>query len=967
MRKLLIILIFFCSLVSYGQNSNNYTVNHKNFKDLIFKNPDSALHYVKKLKIEKDATNSFFPSYYYHQDLGQYYFFVSQLDSSEHHYKKAYDISSLQGNDSLAINSNIWLANHEYFKGEMEKSLLRYEDILALSKKVDYLEGIASAYSMFASAEPDLSKKMNLYLKIDSLYTTNNIQTSLLARVKGYMAEIYLDAKGNNDLAKNYIEQCIAISKEVDYPPGEYEANRLLVKLAVQENNFDVAIQLYEQLLTQGNKIGDPTAIVVATIGLAKMHFKKKEYAKTEKYLTNVRYLIEKPQASTLAGVVHLHWAELFIALNEPKEALFHLEKAPLHPDVTDRLGFKTELNRVEIKYYDLVKDYANAYRTKLAYDEQIEYLNQQENANGFILNQQLRFKEKKQQEVALLKAQYELTDMLQKAQRNFLFGIIAFTSLVALLVFVLYRNRMKVNRKLQKVDALKTDFFTNISHEFRTPLNLISAPIQEALTNTKLSNDQRNHLEIAQKSTVRLSSLVDQLLELSKIDSGNRKLRIQQGYATQLIAAWSESFSFLAFQKNIAFKLQISDTDKLCWFDHNAVENIVINLLGNAIKYTPERGTILLSSKIVQNNLKIIIKNTGNGISTIQMKTIFNRFYQTSDHNEGIGIGLSLVKELTELHGGKINVSSDKLNWTLFDVSLCIDKKKLKNIEVIKSIEPRHSKVTTITESKTTQEEILPKNDLPILLIVEDNKDVRTLLHNTFKNMYYIIQASDGEEGIQIALNKIPDIIISDLMMPKKDGLELTKTLKNDERTSHIPIILLTAKAGDDNELTGIEFGADDYITKPFNQKILERKTASLVALRKKLQSRYSQEIILRPKEIAISSVDEKFLNKLQKILDNKLIDPAFNAADFSTAIHMSRMQLHRKLKALTGLSTTEFIRSQRLKLATQMLKKPGINISEVGYSVGFNNHAYFSKCFKEVYHCTPSEYISSHNTKIQ
>ena len=232
---------------------------------------------------------------------------------------------------------------------------------------------------------------------------------------------------------------------------------------------------------------------------------------------------------------------------------------------------------------------------------------------------------------------------------------------------------------------------------------------------------------------------------------------------------------------------------------------------------------------------------------------------------------------------------------------------------------------------------------------------------------MYYIIQASDGEEGIQIALNKIPDIIISDLMMPKKDGLELTKTLKNDERTSHIPIILLTAKAGDDNELTGIEFGADDYITKPFNQKILERKTASLVALRKKLQSRYCQEIILRPKEIAISSVDEKFLSKLQKILDNKLIDPAFNAADFSTAIHMSRMQLHRKLKALTGLSTTEFIRSQRLKLATQMLKKPGINISEVGYSVGFNNHAYFSKCFREVYHCTPSEYIASHNTKIQ
>ncbi|SEB74730.1 Signal transduction histidine kinase [Maribacter dokdonensis] len=697
------------------------------------------------------------------------------------------------------------------------------------------------------------------------------------------------------------------------------------------------------------------------------MYFKKKEFDKTEKYLTNVGYLIEKPAASTLAGIVHLHWAELFIALNEPKKALFHLEKARMYPDVTDLLGFKKELNRVEINYYDLVSDYGNAYQTKLAYDEQVKYLNQQENANGFILNQQLKFKEQQRQEVALLKAQYELTDTLQKAQRNFLFGIIAFTSLIALLIFVLYRNRIKVNHKLKEVDALKTDFFTNISHEFRTPLTLISAPIQEVLTNARLSNNQKKHLEIAQKSTVRLSSLVDQLLELSKIDSGNRKLRLQQGYATQLIAAWSESFTFLALQKNINFKLQISDTDKLCWFDHSAVENIVINLLSNAIKYTPERGTILLNTKIVQNHLNISIKNTGNGISTSQMKTIFNRFYQTSDNNEGVGIGLSLVKELTELHSGKINVSSDKLNWTLFNVSLCISKKKLKNIEVIKSIEPRNSKITAITESTTIQEEILIKKDLPLLLIVEDNKNVRTLLHSIFKNIYSVIQASDGEEGIQIALDKIPDIIISDLMMPKKDGLELTETLKNDERTSHIPIILLTAKAGDDHELTGIEFGADDYITKPFSQKILERKTASLVALRKKLQSRYSQEIILRPKEIAISSVDEKFLNKLQKILDNKLIDPAFNAADFSTAIHMSRMQLHRKLKALTNLSTTEFIRSQRLKLATQMLKKPGINVSEVGYSVGFNNHAYFSKCFKEVYHCTPSEYISSHNTKIQ
>lgn len=962
MKELLTVILISGFLVSHGQNSINYKVNHQNFKNLIFKNPDSALYYVNKLKVEKKSSSSFFPSYYYHQDLGQYFFVKGQFDSSEHHYKKAYLISSANKIDSLTIDSNIWLANHDYFKGDLKKSLLRYEAILEHSKKANYIEGIASAYSRFAGAEPDLSKKMNLYLKIDSLYKTNNTQSSLLARVNGYIAEIYLDAKGNNPLAKKYIQKCIEISKSVAYPPGEYEATRLLIKLALQENKFDDAIELYDQLLKKGNENGDLSSKIVGTIGLAKLAFKKKEYTKTREYLTNAESFLEELDTSTLIGVVHLHWTELYLVLNQPKEALFHLEKARQNPDVTDRLGFKTELNRVETDYYELIGDFTNAFKSKVAYDNQIEFIKEKENANRFILNEQLRFKQQQIQEVALLKTQHELTTTKQKAQRNFLLGIISITTLAGILIFVLYRNRMKVNHKLREVDNLKTVFFTNISHEFRTPLTLISAPLQEVLKNTNLTIDQKKHFEIAQKSTVRLSTLVDQLLELSKIDSGNRKLSVQKGYPTQMIAAWSESFSFLAQQKNIDYSIRISNTDTLGWFDSDAIENIVINLLGNAIKYTPENGTILLDAFIVQQNLNINVKNTGKGITASQIKTIFNRFYQTENHNEGVGIGLSLIKELTELHGGKINVNSEKQKWTCFNVSICIDKTKLKNIVIIENAGFEISTTNRVPIAEIGEEEVSThNNNLPILLIVEDNDDVRTLLFNTFKRNYTILQAADGEEGIKVAINDIPDIIISDLMMPKKDGLKLTKTLKTDQRTSHIPIILLTAKAGDENEQIGIEFGADDYITKPFNQQLLKAKTASLIALRKKLQKRYSQEIILRPKEIAVSSVDEKFLNKIQNILDNKLIDPSFTAAEFSLSVHMSRMQLHRKLKALTGLSTTEFIRSQRLKLAVQILQKSDINISEVGYSVGFNNHAYFSKCFKDVYKCTPSEYISS------
>ena len=541
------------------------------------------------------------------------------------------------------------------------------------------------------------------------------------------------------------------------------------------------------------------------------------------------------------------------------------------------------------------------------------------------------------------------------------LLGGLGITSIAGIFLFVLYINRQKTNNKLREIDTLKTNFFTNISHEFRTPLTLISAPIQDSLEDQKITDQKRKHFEIAQKSTKRLSSLVDQLLELSKIDSGNRKLLIQKNTPTQMIAAWVESFLYLAQQKEIDFKTDISNKEVEVWFDREALENIVVNLLGNAVKYTPNGGEISIITAIKNGFLNIKVKNTGKGISSSQIKTIFNRFYQTDDQNEGVGVGLSLVKELTDLHGGKIKVTSEPHKWTLFEVSLAIDKTKLKNA-VIKEIPDSLpiGKTQTLKPNTHQEENNIPSIELPILLVVEDNEDVRTLLTDTFKKEYEVVQAVNGEEGIIKAIDLIPDIIISDLMMPLKDGIELTKTLKEDERTSHIPVILLTAKAGDENELTGIDVGADDYITKPFNQKILKSKTASLVELRKKLQSRYSQEVILKPKDIAITSVDEKFLERVQTILDEKLVESTFTTEEFSKNIHMSRMQLHRKLKALTGLSTSEFLRSQRLKLAARILKQSDINVSQVGYSVGFNDHAYFSKCFKEVFSSTPSEFAS-------
>ena len=540
----------------------------------------------------------------------------------------------------------------------------------------------------------------------------------------------------------------------------------------------------------------------------------------------------------------------------------------------------------------------------------------------------------------------------------------IYFISIIILVLFIViyaiikHHSQQNLNKKLKELDKIKSKFFTNISHEFRTPLTLISNPIEATLEDNTISDKKRQQFETAKRNSERLLSLVNQLLDLSKIDAGQLKLYIQKSNIVDFIAALGESFLYPAEQKKIDFTLNIKQHTEDVYFDRDALEKIIINLLSNAIKYTPGKGVISCDTYIENDTLHLKIKNSGKGLSKIELKHLFQRFYQTNDQNQGTGIGLALVKELVDLHKGKIHVDSLPNVFTLFTVSLPVDKHSFKNEQFIVAKED-HTTITPITNKVNTVEvEEFVDTDQPILLLVEDNDDVRILLKQTFESTYNIIEASNGKKGIELALEHIPDLIISDLMMPIKDGIALTKALKHDERTSHVPIILLTAKAGDDNKLSGLEVGADDYITKPFNSKLLITKVAKLIENRRLLQQRYSQELVLYPKDISVTNIDEQFSEKVQTILDKNLVESSFSVTDFSKAAGMSRMQLHRKLKALTGLTATEFIRSQRLKLATKLLQTSDINISQVGYSVGFNDHSYFTKCFKDTYKCTPTEY---------
>ncbi|WP_299557462.1 response regulator [Seonamhaeicola sp.] len=571
---------------------------------------------------------------------------------------------------------------------------------------------------------------------------------------------------------------------------------------------------------------------------------------------------------------------------------------------------------------------------------------------------------EKKEREIALLTSQNQLVAQQKRHQRNLLLGGIGLTSLVGIFFFFLYRNRQKTNKKLKEVDTLKSNFFANISHEFRTPLTLISAPLEKKLDSEDLNKTDRVDFELMQRNSKRLLNLVDQLLDLSKLGSGHVKLKVAQGDLSSLLRSLTSSFQHLAQQKNIKYSVKVGNSEHV-WFDKNVIEKTVINLLSNAFKYTPDNGIINFETIIKNGHLEIIVENSGSTLSKEKADQIFNRFYQADDNADGVGIGLSLVKELVTLSYGTIAVENTSNNTILFRATLPISKTAFRKDELdpeaaTDQVSPEYQQATTTLETKLTGDEILDE-DQPILLIVEDNADVREFVKRSFSELYQILEAKNGTIGIEKAITFVPDIIISDIMMPGTNGLELCNQLKSDERTCHIPIILLTAKAGEEDQYKGLETGADDYITKPFKIKLLETRVQNLVASRKLLRDRYSQEVVLKPKDISITNLDEIFLERVQQVLDKKLTESSFSAEAFSKAVGMSRMQLHRKLKALTGLSASEFIRSQRLKLAASLLQKSDANISEIGYTVGFNDHAYFSKCFKKAYGCSPSEYMKS------
>jgi len=535
----------------------------------------------------------------------------------------------------------------------------------------------------------------------------------------------------------------------------------------------------------------------------------------------------------------------------------------------------------------------------------------------------------------------------------------------------LLIEQERKEVKRMQELDQLKIKFLTNVSHEFRTPLSLIMAPVDKMLAHA--DQEQKQQLNMISKNARRLLILVNQLLDFRKMEVQELKLHKKPGDIVKFISEISHSFTDISEEKGIGFIFDTNLDALYTSFDHDKIERILFNLISNAFKFTPAGGDVSVLLNVAKgthigNNVLLEIKviDTGIGIPFEKHAKIFERFFQNdipeSMINQGSGIGLAITKEFVKMHGGEITVESEPDHGSCFIIKLplVINEAPETDLSPSKNAGNKAQNIITNSESKSVVKQ-QQTNKMPTVLLVEDNDDFRFYLKDNLRDIFFIIEASNGRDGWQKALSQHPDIIVSDISMPEMTGIELCEKIKIDKRTSHIPIILLTAMTGEAEQLKGLEIGANDYMTKPFNFEILLSKIKNILTLQDTYKRTYKKQMDVQLQETPLQNEDEKLLRNIVEYIEQNILNENLSVEELSRQMNMSRGSLYSKVLMLTGKSPVEFIRSIRLKKAVYLLENSQMTISQICYEVGFNTPKYFTKLFKDEYNILPSAYTSS------
>jgi signal transduction histidine kinase/DNA-binding response OmpR family regulator len=591
--------------------------------------------------------------------------------------------------------------------------------------------------------------------------------------------------------------------------------------------------------------------------------------------------------------------------------------------------------------------------------DEKIELLNSRIGA----------YMEKSQAQTLILYASYT---------------ILALLVAVVLLVFKAYRIKQRSNtelekqrdqlielsRQLEEATHARLMFFTNISHDFRTPLTLIADPVNRLIEDKNFPGIYRDALRLVKRNTNILLRLVNQLLDFRKYENGKQNLVPGRCDLDKQLREWSDSFTSLAAGKQIDFMVVAEPaTDYNSVIDLAKIERVYFNLVSNAFKFTPNGGQIKVTLSVITENaaeyIRLTVKDNGIGISPQHIEHIFKRFYMSDYQYAGSGIGLALTKAFVELHGGKIEVESEEGKGSVFTVTIPKTQAGYDTAETSPAIQPAGCEDVTEIIGNASAVPHMPGPEVSpelacrseSLLIMDDNPDIRSYIRSFMGANYTILEADNGKTGLEMAISHVPDIIICDIMMPVMDGLECCKALKTEIRTSHIPVIMLTACALDEQRIIGFETGADSYISKPFNSKVLAARVSNLVKNRKHLRQFFGDHTTLSKE--SISALDKKFVEKLRRLIQENIPNSSFSVEDMGEQMGMSRVQLYRKIKSLTNYAPNELLRMARLKKAATLLSSSGMSIAEIAYEVGFTSPSYFTKCYKEYFGENPTDFL--------
>lgn len=538
------------------------------------------------------------------------------------------------------------------------------------------------------------------------------------------------------------------------------------------------------------------------------------------------------------------------------------------------------------------------------------------------------------------------------------LFSIILLL-LIGIMVYI-YRTILMKRRIEEEANKAKLQFFTNISHELRTPLTLIADPVNYIIHDDNLNSQQRSMLQIVQRNVLVLTQLVSEILDFRKVQNGKMELRLSDFNLAESMKQWIKLFCVSAQKKHIAISMNAPDAVMLR-ADQDKIERICYNLLSNALKYTSEGGEISLMAKEEGGRVMISVADNGCGISSDELPYIFDRFYQAKNAGRGTGIGLAIVKAFTELHHGEVSATSVEGKGSTFTIHIPVRQKgEVTNqpTEKIEQLVEPSSAEEVPNQARHIDELIQPyQTDKPEVLIIDDNIDIRTYLRSVLSEKYNVSEAADGKAGLELARKIVPDIVLSDIMMPVMDGLAFCQQLKTDKAISHIPVILLTARSLDEQRAEGYEHGADAYLSKPFSLRLLLSRIDNLIESRKKLNQTWSKGV--EDDEIGNISneIDKSFLKQLRKIIQENLANSDLSVEQIGDEIGLSRVQLYRKVKALTGYSPVEIVRKARLTRARHLLQTTERTVSEVAYAVGFSTPSYFSKCYKDEFGENPKK----------